>query len=246
VYRAGNFIAERMLPPQVPGTPYYLAGVTAHPGGDGFSATQNLILKGYFPDHNAGPDDVYARIILPRPRAIVSLRPMKQPIQTVYDPLRLMDGRNTCGVHVLRYDAPDLAKVRLYIPGGAHGSPEPVGPEPEPFGMEGKDYVNLHVVSEPEYQSDGVHSIHGLHRALNLIPPLRGAVQLKGETRLEAAGDRRDLGLLGIETFTLSEVSEFLSNEVRAWREGVPPPRLPKPVDEPPWTCLPLILDLDS
>src|SRR5215470_10185429 len=83
-YRAGPFLAEETLMSRPLSQPYALAGVT--PGKANFDLDINFFIGDYDYDTTAGPDRVYARIVLPYPKEIVSLRPTKFPLVVALDP----------------------------------------------------------------------------------------------------------------------------------------------------------------
>src|SRR6202042_1150422 len=100
--------------------PYVLTGVSAESGG--FRRDVNPVLTGF--DYSAGltQGDVFARLVLPRPHEILSLRATKNPI-VANDPFGFVNGKNFPGIHVIRYASADLTQVQL----GNHVLPETPG-----------------------------------------------------------------------------------------------------------------------
>jgi hypothetical protein len=238
VYRAGNFLCEEDLAPQPLSKPYLLLGVqperkNAKPFKE---APANIVFQGYRVDQAAGPEAVFARIVLPRPMDIRSRRPMKRPFAAKYDPLGLVHGRTTCLVHILQYRALDIDEVALS------------GYEPLcPFTYKGKRYVNLHLVSEPDRPLGEEHGRHGFHHTLDLMPGLRGAVKLCEPHPPVGLGDPHgwpEKGVSALETCTVREIYRHLRHAGENWRNGepyLPEQSDPPMIDEPPLGCLPLI-----
>jgi hypothetical protein len=142
IYQAGNFLVEETLAARPLRSPYFLSGVVG--GNARLDDQQNIVFQKHTCDALAPPEDVYARIVLPIPMEILSLRPTEQAYQADVDPQGLMNNRTTCGVQVLRYFAPDLAQVRLDGHTAKLGAHPPTGPK----------FVNLHIISE-----EGFHAI---------------------------------------------------------------------------------------
>src|SRR6266567_4396166 len=84
VCRAGTFLAEETLIPLPLATPYFLDGVTA--GAKEFDDDKNIVFEDQDFDRTASLDLVYARIVLPKPAEIVSLRPTRDALQADFDP----------------------------------------------------------------------------------------------------------------------------------------------------------------
>src|SRR3974377_1989115 len=106
-YRAGPFLAGETLQPRPLSQPYALAGVEAGTGT--FNPATNWIIGKFDYDHYAGPDKVYARLLLPYPEAIVSLRPTSQALVAPIDPGGLLTCTQPCGLQIFQYAAVDSA-----------------------------------------------------------------------------------------------------------------------------------------
>jgi hypothetical protein len=232
VYRTGGFLNETSLAPMPYAKPYQLFGVERHPVDPAiFPRDVNIVLRGYPTDEFATPEDLHARILLPPPHAITSLRPMVDGFEAEQDAFDLVDGNKTCGVQVLHYRSPDIQKVYL------SGHPNLV-----PFPEGAPKYANLHVVSEPEAAFSQHHVQQGFDRLINLMPSLRGAIKITKASGLRQPQGDPDKGIAHLETYTLPEASDFLRHAWALWRVGsdVPPPTIGAWPDE---ACTPLIVD---
>jgi hypothetical protein len=229
IYQAGNFLVEETLAARPLRSPYFLSGVVG--GNARLDDQQNIVFQKHTCDALAPPEDVYARIVLPIPMEILSLRPTEQAYQADVDPQGLMNNRTTCGVQVLRYFAPDLAQVRLDGHTAKLGAHPPTGPK----------FVNLHIISEEDFVATADHPRQGFDRTLHLIPGLRGTIHFSNSTRLKSEPDNhRAQGFHAIETFDTRERIQFLLQAGLDWREDTP--NLPGTalVVEPPFDCVPL------
>lgn len=234
VYRAGAFLAEETLLPRPVNDPYFLANVTG--GAAVFDPTANVV----FPHQNyktsAGPDEVYARIVLPVPAQIVSLRPAATPIIPDIDPGNLFTVQTPCGVQLLRYRArldplgnPDFADVAL-----ANHSAELVL-------NANSQCLNLHIFNEEDHNVPQEHAGYGFQKILQLLPNLSTPILVSKFTALsEEIVDHPEWGLAALETADLQERAKTMKQvglDLRAHPGAAI--NLILPVSDPPNDCYP-------
>jgi hypothetical protein len=235
LYKAGSFLVEETLIPQPIRSPYFLRGVL--PGSAAFDDKANIVFTRQGFNAMAPQEDVHSRIVLPKPASIISLRPTQDPYKADVDPQKLMDGRTTCGVQVLRYFAPDLDEVTL----DRHPAILNTHPPDDP------KFLNLHIISEEDFESNTDHPRRGFDRTLHLIPGLRGTIHISNSTVLTPAeDDHKAEGFSVLETYDTRERMSILAQAGLDWREGKP--NLPGAdfVNEPPFDCVPLYVREDS
>lgn len=228
VTKAGAFLGEQSMAPAAVGAPYSLGGVAA--GQAGADRSSNIVLDSFEYDPDLSMDELYARIVLPRPKEILSFRPLTNPIIMEIDPLGLFHGKRTTGIRVFRYDAADLAAVQLY--------PHPVMPEPHTISGVPGEFLNLHIVAEPERDLQSPHVRSGFDRTIALIPALRGTLKLGAQSTqfAEAAGVDTRKGFVANELKTLAEINAMLLSRGIEARSGP----MGSPLGEPPQSCLPI------
>jgi hypothetical protein len=232
VYRAGSFLAEENLAPRPLNTPYCLAGVTA--GNAKFDTGKNFVIPNQNFDQSAGPDQVYARIVLPYPAEIVSLRPTRDVLHPEIDPAGLFTIQHPCGVQVLRYFASDITQVSL--------SPHPAKLTPN---VDGK-FVNLHIIcEEDEYIQYQARS--GFERLLALLPGVKTPI-IFGDftTVLVPGGNDVGRGYSATELLDPIERNQQLLAPIGALLRDNPAGPLPVPfiaVGDPPFDCWPIMAD---
>ena len=233
VYRAGTFLAEETLMPAPISTPYFLDGVT---GGDAsFDTSNNIVFDDKDFNHRAPASEVYARLVLPIPIEIVSLRPTEDALEADYDPDGVVDGKNPCGVQILRYHADDLDAVAL-------------PPHEATLGKnKGGTVLNLHIISEPD--SEMVHEDHvrnGFERTLHLLRGVDTPIFIRNLTALSLLKtDDTTRGFAAIETLDVRERALMLALAGIDWRDRKSHTGLPDDVlaDVPPQDCMPIISD---
>jgi hypothetical protein len=236
VYRAGLFLGETGLPPLPMEEPYVLRGVKLE--GAGFAT---IPFSGFPYRGNITQADVWARVVVPRPFAVHSLRPTAFGV-SAEDPWGLVDKKNFDIMHVLRYHADDLRAVHL----ARHSLPNVDDPGIQV--IDGKSYKNIHIVSEPEMQDAGMHHpIRGFEKLMNLFEGLQGTIALTDiqPTTIEdlesTAMPDGSLGFSRVELITYTEQRNLMIRAGRAWRldatAGVSADALL--VDSPPNQCLP-------
>ncbi|HLK66711.1 MAG TPA: hypothetical protein VKU19_24920 [Bryobacteraceae bacterium] len=231
VYRAGNFLAEETLQRRGMPDPYFLSGVKD--GNETFDDKANIVLDGF--DYDPQAPGVYARLVVPKPSEIISLRPTGS-FQTLFDGTSKIHGHTTNSVHVLRYAADDLCKVSL----GGHPAPL------TPFCYHGQHFANLHVISEPDHSLNAPHTVHGFHALIGLIPKLRTSVELVPgfQTTVKPCTEiYPDKGFAGIETSTLAELHHCLTETGKRWRWSQAGEHCNPISASPPFSCAPLIMD---
>jgi hypothetical protein len=217
VYRAGSFLAEETLDPLPFATPYYLTGVK---GGDAFlDPTKNIVFPDQNYDTHLGSDKVYARIVLPLPMEVVSLRPSLKPIETDVDLTGQVKGKQPCGVQVFRYRAIDdnLNQVRFKPHSVKALAPHETNNK-TPF-------VNLHIFSEQDKPVDPKHPVDDASFVFDLLPGVRTKVHITSTYGIETVGDDQNdrlnrLGIFNIETLGLIERQRVLRDAGVAWRQG--------------------------
>ena len=233
VYRAGTFLAEETLLPMPLATPYFLSGVTC--GNAKFATNINIVFQGQDFDHSASADDVYARIVIPVPDEIVSLRPTKDVLQADFDPTGLVNGKNPCGVQILRYNAANLDDVLLL-------------PHQAQLGRNSDNAtLNLHIISEPDCTCvQDNHTRNGFEMALHLLPGVHTPIFIKNLTTL-ALEKNNDAarGFCAIETLDVRERAAMLAQAGLDWRDGNNHLGLVDDVlvSAPPFDCLPVMSD---
>ncbi len=236
VYRAGFFLGETSMRPRPLGEPYVLRGVDL--GGAGFSA---IPFEDYPYRSDIGPDAVWARVVVPRPFKIHSLRPTAFGV-SAEDPWGLVDKKNFDIMHVMQFHAKDLRAVHL----ARHTTPNVDDPGIHVVGD--TSYLNIHVVSEPEIQGSSMHHpIRGFQMLMNLFEGLQGTIALtdRQPTTIEdlesTAMPTGALGFSRIELITYTEQRNLVVRAGRHWRldstAGVALEALL--VDSPPNQCLP-------
>jgi len=231
VYRAGTFLAEETLLPRPLSSPYHLSGVTGRDAS--FDTAKNIVFEGQDYDHAASQDDVYARILLPVPVEIVSMRPTQDPLIADFDPGNLVNNKNPCGVQVLRYKAANLDAVQL-VPHSAE------------LGLNrGNVFLNLHIIAEPDRDLDVDHVRNGFEMALALLPGLSDPLIFieNYSTLSQERNDDKVRGYAAIETLTVRERAHMQALAGLDWRDGnkhlgVVDDGL---VDQPPFDCLPVM-----
>jgi len=242
VYRARVWLGEVSLKPHPIDQPYILCGVTP---GDGCFSSGGLLFDGYDSDATAA-GRVFARIVLPRPKEVLSLRPTIDPLGCERDALNLVSGQRPLCVHILRYDSPDLMRVHLFD----HDQPDDLPPHDmetvfDPDTGKLKQFINLHIVAEPDRDDMPGHVANGMTELMKLVSGLNGTVLLdaKKTTSLRIPGDDyRAKGFHPYETFNLIETAVLLVQAGRSWRKGKPIfPVPPQPVTRPPLSCLPAV-----
>ncbi len=236
IYRAGSFFGETLLKPRPLVNPYLLTGVAT---GTGKFYAANIVLKGYEYDAQAGPDALYARIVLPRPKAIKSFRPSTLALQAVMDPTGQFHGKKPMGIHVLRYDSSDLNSVKFQ---GHFATPKP-----HAITSGGPQFINLHLVAEPDHTPDAAHVTAGFDRTIALLPALRGKIVLMPQPDNKMAlevGDHAALGFTKHELLTGPEVQATLASIGLSLRvKGSPGGPL---VSTAPLECDPVLVDMSE
>ena len=236
VYRAGLFLGETSMAPRPIGEPYVLRGVDLDAAG--FSTVP---FAGFRYRSNITQDDVWARVVVPRPFKIHSLRPTAFGV-SAEDPWGLVDAKNFDIMHVMQYHSKDLRAVHF----ARHSTPNVDDPGIHAIG--GKSYLNIHVVSEPEIQGSGMHHpIRGFQKLMNLFEGLQGTIALTDNqpTTIEdlesTAMPGGSLGFSRVELITYTEQRNLVVRAGRHWRAdataGVGLDALL--VDSPPNQCLP-------
>lgn len=227
--------------------PYMLGGVL--PGNAHFDEGAATVFHGYDYSHSLSSEQVHARILLPRPVRILSLRPTEQPLAARVDPLGIMHRKRFPCVHVLRYTTGDLSKVQFYPhelePGrGIHTIKGVKDPDDRL-----KQFKNIHIVAEPDGDAalDREHPAMGMEKIAELIEGLQGALAmdpLKVTKPSAEEGDFKKLGFVAIELLTLKEVLNLMEKAGKTWRNGDPfkPGDESEPVNFPPFSCDPVIL----
>lgn len=231
VTKAGAFLGEQSMAPGAVGAPYSLGGVAA--GNAGADRSSNIVLDGFEYDPDLSMEALFTRIVLPRPKEILSFRPLTNAIVMEMDPLGLFHGKKTTGIRVFRYDSADLLSVRLL--------PHPVMPEPHTVPNVPGEFLNLHIVAEPERDLQSPHVRSGFDRTIALIPALRGTLKLGEQSTkfAEATGVDGKKGFVANELKTLAEINAMLLTKGIESRSG----SLGSPLGEPPQSCLPLDLE---
>lgn len=221
VNRAGSFLGELLLKPRPIFDPYVVTGLKG--GQASFGAAANApVLKGFDYDHRATEAEVYARIVLPRPDLdILSFRRKRGPLKATVDPLGLFHDKTPFAIHVLRYSSSDLTQVKML---GHIVTPAP-HTIPGVLNADGsmKEFINLHLVAEPDHEPDGDHVISGFDRTIALLPALRGALKLDPgsvEGLLPEEGDFKVKGFTKHELLTAPEVNSALLRIGQRLREG--------------------------
>lgn len=244
VYRAGAFLSETTLAQRPLKKPYLLGGVLA--GKAGFDDDVTAVFRGHDYSPGLSEADVYARILLPRPMQILSIRPTKDPLAAAVDPLGLINGKRMPCVHILRYATTDITKVRLFDHEAEEGKMTHSVDGVLDAAQNLKLFKNIHIISEPETPGavDSMHPIMGMDKVTGLIQGLQGSVVMDRNSRTKAeahTGDLTSLGIAGIETFTLAEIQTVLLVAGLEWRNGKQflPDNIPVGVDDPPFSCIP-------
>ena len=238
VYRAGLFLGETSLTPRPIGEPYVLRGVEL--GAEGFPS---LPFGGYRYRSNITQDDVWARVVVPRPFKLYSLRPTAFGV-SAEDPWGLVDDKNFDIMHVLQYKAEDLRAVHL----ARHSVPNV--DDPGIHTMDGHSFLNIHIVSEPEVQGASMHHpIHGFQKLMDLFEGLQGTIALtdRQPTTIEdlettaMPGGPDPLGFSRLELITYTEQRNLMIRAGRHWRidSTTGPTVNALLVDSPPNQCLP-------
>jgi hypothetical protein len=239
-YRAGVFLAEETLSPLPLDHPYLLDDVTG--GDERFDTDKNIVFENQDYDRDAGLDKVYARIILPTPIEILSLRPTNEPYNAYVDASGVVNGRTTSGLQILRYAADFDKEVKI----------RPHGARLQTHSIDGKEFLNLHIIAEDDaFVTDPEHSLDGFQKTLQLLPGLRGRIFITNTTsNTSAALDPRAAEFLSkgfniFETLDLVERAETLIQVGENLRLGIP--ALPEPgtaAQEPPQDCDPFITNV--
>ena len=234
VYRAGTFLAEETLLPKPIAAPYHISGITG--GSASFDTTKNIVFTGQDFDHFASEDDVYARILLPIPIEIVSLRQTRDALVADFDPGGIVDKKKPCGVQLLRYKAANLDAVRLV---------------PHAAGL-GKNsdnaFLNLHIICEEDSLSqDPNHARNGFESIVALMPGLpEPAIFIENFTVLTLEkNDDPARGYAAIETLNVTERANMLAQAGLDWRDGNDHLGVVDDgvVDAPPLDCMPVMSD---
>jgi hypothetical protein len=234
VYRAGAFLAEESLEARPLHRPYALTGVS---GGDAtFDNTKNVVFQNQDFDHDAGPDKVYARIVLPYPAEIRSLRPPVDPIVPVFDPGELFTVYKPADIQVLRYFAADLTKVALFPHTGKLGA------------NPANTFVNLHIIAEEDHEIDD-QARDGFDAILALLPGITTSVIFDG-LKIGLESDPGDLaaGYSSVELLDLAERNKSLLSPLgsilqSANAESKALGEVFIDIDEPPFDCWAIICD---
>lgn len=237
VYRAGAFLAEETLEARPLDKPYGLSGVT--PGNSKFDNTKNVVFANQDFDHNAGLDRVYARIVLPYPSEILSLRRTTAPISPTIDPAGLFPSPpvQIPDVQVLRYVADDLSNV-FFLPHPGQLSPN-----------RANTFLNLHIIAEEDHTiEDQVRD--GFESILSLLPGIRTPIVFGDLTNvvLEKGVDDPERGFSKLELLDLVERNDGLLAPLGATlQDAKAKPMLISAlaidIDEPPFDCWALICD---
>jgi hypothetical protein len=238
VCRAGTFLVEEVLDSRPIASPYFLRGITG--GNFRFQNDLNIIFGADY-DHAASADDVYARIVLPTPVEIVSLRPTHHALDADVDPNRLVTGKQPCGLQILRYQAVDL---NLAASDTVSLIPHPALLVAHP--PQAPAFLNLHIFNEEDHEVPDGHAINGFDRTLQLLPSLRGAIHLRADTRLELLqrDTFRTWGFTDIETLDTRERQQILGQAGYLWRDGnAAPSRVIAGVNGSPQDCLQMVSD---
>jgi hypothetical protein len=240
-YRAGLFLTEETLAPLALDNPYLLDDVT---GGDAqFDEKANIVFKNQDYDHDAGLDKVYARIVLPKPVEIISLRPTSDPFNAYVDASGLVNGRKTRGLQILRYQA-DFNKEVVLRPHGARLATHTI---------DGKEFLNLHIIAEDDaFVTEPEHSLYGYQQTLQLLPGLKGKIFITNITTNTSeigdpqAADFPSKGFSVYETLDLVERAETLdqlAQHLRMMTPAIPPPGTA--TGDGTQDCNPLLTDID-
>jgi hypothetical protein len=237
VYRAGTFLIEESMAPAPVGAPYFLNGVTG--GDDGFDHKKNIVFDDQDFNHSASQDDVFARIVLPVPIEIVSLRPTRQALQADFDSAGVVNGKKPCGLQILRYNADHLDRVTFTAHDGNLGL------------NAGNHFLNLHIIAEPDCPCvhDTNHARTGFQRALQLLPGVTDPIFIKNFTTLDLHRDNdTDRGFAAIETLDLRERATMVTKAGLDWRDDKPHKGVVDDVlvEAVPQDCLPIIGDNES
>ncbi len=235
VYRAGLFLGETSLVARPIAEPYVLRGATL-----GTAGLPDATFAGYPLRSDITQEDVWARVVVPRPDSLLRLRPTAFGV-SAEDPWALVDGNNFPIMYVMRYHAADLRRVHL----ARHAAPNVDDPGIQT--IDGHNFLNIHIVSEPEVQGGGMaHPIHGFQKLMNLFAGLQGTIALTDNQPttiedLESTAVPGGLGFSRIELITYSEQRNMLIRAGRHWRvdSATGPAANALLVDSPPNQCLP-------
>jgi hypothetical protein len=229
VYRAGEWLGELELPRSK--DPYVLSGVS----GDGgtFTPAMNLIVADAPPSN--GDDGVYARIQVPRPNKITSLRQVQLRADCVTGPDKDLIAPSTISAEqVFTYDIDDGDPTNVKL--GDHYMTNSA----QQFGND--FFMNLHILAEPDHLVRPQHPVDGFDMAISLIPTLSGNVELACSPKIPPLTDPALLphGCILEEFLDLSRREERLAFYSRRIREvlGAHPSAA-----IPPWTDLAGISD---
>lgn len=219
VYRAGNFLCETTLARRSSKQPYMLGGVVV--GNAGFDKNEAVVFEGLNYAENLSMEDVYARILLPRPLKLLSLRKMTKPFESRIDPLGLFHDKQFPRMHIFVYETSDMSKVHFF-PHERAG----VGIQPE------EQLRNLHIISEPETEyetenGDRNHVIAAAEKTIGLIEGLQGAVSITSAAAAEPPSSElgamlKEFGIAAIETRSLRELNRALLKAGQSWIKGEP------------------------
>lgn len=194
VFRAGNWLGETELHP---GT-YILEAVKA--GTARFEAKKNLIIKNSCPRQPRNPNKEYARLLLPRPDKISSLRLAK--LEFAKQP-RNVEGEQAPAIQVFTYVVESDRQLRLQRVKDDDENRERSGHYWEPVFTGG--YASLHIFSAEDHPDDPEHTSHAFDKTSELLGLRKGQLTLKDAYRAAEIikGDLPD-GVIAEETEDLA------------------------------------------
>jgi len=193
VFRAGNWLGETELRP---GT-YKLEGVDQ--GSDSLDDDKNLIFENGCPRRPRNPSKEYARLILPRPDKISSLRLSKVELET--KPANLK-GNHGAALQVFTYSIASESELRLQKLTDDEQAPLP-GHYWEPVVTGG--FASLQIFSAEDHPDDPAHTRRAFLNTASLLGVPDGDIDLKEVHRAVGIKDD-DLppGLIAEETEDLA------------------------------------------